>query len=712
MKKIVITLLAVSFLATLSAQTAKCGIDTKALVREEVSAGAETISFLVKVVPGYDRAAFEKAGIVIGATAGQIVTMRVPVASLSLLESSKEVLQYSISHRIAAPECDAARADTRADSVQSGLGVIDGLNIDGSGVLIGITDWGFDYTHPNYNGGTSSNRRLERAWDHFKLSGPAPAGFTYGTEIVGTYDLSDAHGDTSNLYGYGTHGTHVAGIASGKGKNSRYRGMAPKAKLLFSSFGLGEAEWMDAVAWMARVARESNRRIVINSSWGMYSFSTLDGTSLLCQAINSLSDSGVVFVTSAGNNGHNSVPFHISKTFTTDTVDTLRTIVMAASDIYAITETGQALIMWGEQDHDFQTAIRIKNGNNLWTTPFYNTANGDTVVSDTLLCGTDTVTYRVMIEHSNPFDGRPHIQLDLDKTPHEKQLLITATSGTVHAWNVANKENHAGNEGCSFINSAREGFTRGDCYYGIGEPACAAKCISVAAHMSDSRNSSNNTWRHGDLTDFSSYGPLIDGSQKPEISAPGQDVVSSISVWSTSEYNTSQYSVMTYPIGNLTYRWSPMSGTSMSSPVVTGIVALIMQANPDLTVDEIRNIITSTARNDEKTGPLVANDSADIRWGWGKIDALRAVNAAISHVGIEQAESQRLPLHVYPNPATGRLTINTGCGEPVTATVYGIDGRTVSRFQVSQETSIDVSSWPKGVYMLCVGSRTEKIIVK
>ena len=146
--------------------------------------------------------------------------------------------------------------------------------------------------------------------------------------------------------------------------------------------------------------------------------------------------------------------------------------------------------------------------------------------------------------------------------------------------------------------------------------------------------------------------------------------------------------------------------------MVTGIVALILQANPDLSVDEIRDIITSTARNDAITGPLVANDSADRRWGWGKIDALRAVNAAISHASLEQAEHYRLPLHVYPNPATGRLTINTGCGEPVTATIYGVDGRTVTRLQITQETSIDVSSWPKGVYILSVGSRTEKMIVK
>ena len=709
MKRIILTLLAVSVLAAVSAQTAKCGIDTKALVREEIAAGAETISFLVKVVPGFDRAVFEKAGVDIGGQGGPIVTMRVPVESLGLLENSKDVVQYSISHRVGGIDCDKARADTRADSVQKGLGTIEGIKIDGSGVLIGITDWGFDYSHPNYNGQTSSNWRMERAWDHFKKSGPAPAGYNYGTETIGAYELADAHGDTSNLYGYGTHGTHVAGIAAGKGKAGKYRGMAPGARLLFCSFGLGEAEWMDAVDWMYRVAKEQGKRLVINSSWGMYTFSTLDGTSLLSQHINSMSDSGVVFCTSAGNNGD--AMFHVSQTFVDTVTDTLRTIVKAASEIYVIEETGQALIMWGEEGHDFEATVRIKNGDNTWTGPFYSTAN-DTVIYDTMFCGVDTVTWRVMMEHSNPYDGRPHMQLDLNKTPLEKQLLITAESGTVHAWNVANKENHAGNEGCYFVNDRREGFTAGDNNYGIGEPACAEKCISVAAHMSDSWNVTTHECRTGDHASFTSYGPLINGKQKPEISAPGHEIISSISVWSTDSRNSANESAMDISVGGHTYRWASMSGTSMSCPVVTGITALILQANPDLSVNNIRHIITSTARNDDKTGPLVANDSADVRWGWGKIDALRAVNAALSSVSVQQAEKYRLPLHVYPNPASGKLMINTGCGEMQTAEIMSIDGRKVMEVPVTLETPVDVSRLPQGVYILRVGSRTEKIIIK
>ena len=93
MKKIVFTLLAISLLASAAAQTTKCAIDTKALVREEVAAGAQSIRFLAKMAPGFDRGVLEKAHIVVGAQAGDIVTLTVPVENLGVLESNKEVLQ-------------------------------------------------------------------------------------------------------------------------------------------------------------------------------------------------------------------------------------------------------------------------------------------------------------------------------------------------------------------------------------------------------------------------------------------------------------------------------------------------------------------------------------------------------------------------------------------------------------------------------------------
>ena len=710
MKKILLTLLAMSLLIGASAQSAKCGIDTKALMAEEVAVGAQSLRFLAKMVPGFDRDALEKAGITVGAQAGDIVTLRVPVGSLQLLDDNKEVLQYSISHRIAQPTNDQARVDTRTAMVYDGIGVLGDTSINGKGVYVGITDWGFDYTNLGYNNRGDTNRRLERAWDHFRHRGPAPAGFDYGTEIIGYNALMNAQGDTANLYNYNTHGTHVTGIAAGNGIHGDYRGHAPKARILQCSFGLGEAEWMDGVAWMRGIAQDSSRRLVVNSSWGMYSFSCLDGQSLLSQAINNWSAEGIVFCTSAGNNGDNM--FHINRNFSVEP-DTLKTVAEYYNCDNCI---GQALIIWGEQDHDFSAGFRMQAGTTVWASPMFSTAGGDRVVYDTLHCGDIDIPYRAMIEHSNPHDSRPHIQLDVDKnTALELQLYIAAQSGTVHAWNVANKENHAGNEGADFTNGGHLGFKAGNRNYGIGEPACAAKAISVAAHRSATMNA-DSTMIGGAIAYFSSYGPLISGAQKPEISAPGVSVVSSISPWTDNlSYYVTQAQNNGWPVVTVQghkYAWCAMSGTSMSSPAVTGIVALVLQANPLLSTNQVRDIIFSTARNDSYTGPLIANDSASEVWGWGKIDALAAVNLAMQTVSIEQAEELGLPMHIYPNPATQSVTIAAGCGGQQQMSIFSIDGRLVMQAPVTDRITIDVSRWNGGVYIVRMGSRTAKMIVR
>ena len=61
----------------------------------------------------------------------------------------------------------------------------------------------------------------------------------------------------------------------------------------------------------------------------------------------------------------------------------------------------------------------------------------------------------------------------------------------------------------------------------------------------------------------------------------------------------------------------------MATPHVTGVIALMLDANPDLTVDEIETILKSTAK---PLGLVHPNNT----FGWGRVDALAAVNAALA----------------------------------------------------------------------------------
>jgi subtilisin family serine protease len=675
-----------------------------------IQKGVETIGVLAKVDNTFDAKSIYVLGGNVGGRMGNIVSIHLPLGALQQLSQVAGIINFSVAHW-AAPMMDNTRFDMRADSVHQGLGLPQAY--DGTGVLIGITDWGFDYTHPNLN--KKKNPRIERAWDQYKLKGPAPSGFTYGTEIIGYDSLMAVGGDTSNIYSYGTHGTHVAGITGGNGvHDSIYRGMAPGAHWLLGSWLLDDASWIDEVYWMWQVAKEENKRLVVNSSWGMYSFSNLNGTSLLSQAINSLSDSGVVFCTSAGNNGD--TRFHIKKIFTSDT-DTLKTLPSWYSYNTAI---GEVIILWGtpaENGHSHPFNIRFgmaRNDGEIYWSQWVNSNDNSNILSGLLpLANTDTCHWNVMCETANANDGRPHIQLNVNSVPgYTLHLWITSDSGSrVDGWNVVNLQNHAGNMGADFVNNGLTGYTMGDYSYGVGEPGCAAKTLTIAAHRADYM--SNNTYHAGGLATFSSHGPAYGEYTKPEVSAPGSYVVSSISSRTT---EIIQDVTATVVAGGKPYKWAPLSGTSMSSPAVAGMVALMLQANPNLSVDQIRNIVFSTARNDEMTGTIHANGTPSVTWGWGKADALDAVAAAINLLDIEVAQQNMPQLILYPNPAKDCLTLVTSDLEPEAMTIFSSIGHEVMSRPVRNGETIQLNSLSRGIYivrmMSKLGVRTQKLVIK
>jgi subtilisin family serine protease len=108
----------------------------------------------------------------------------------------------------------------------------------------------------------------------------------------------------------------------------------------------------------------------------------------------------------------------------------------------------------------------------------------------------------------------------------------------------------------------------------------------------------------GSISTFSSLGPTRDGRPSPTVAAPGQSI---IAPQPTSTGDT----------------YGAMAGTSMAAPMVTGTVALMLQANPGLTAEEIRDFLTSSARADSFTGT-----TPNYAWGAGKLDAAGAFACA------------------------------------------------------------------------------------
>lgn len=193
-----------------------------------------------------------------------------------------------------------------------------------------------------------------------------------------------------------------------------------------------------------------------------------------------------------------------------------------------------------------------------------------------------------------------------------------------------------------------------NCSSTFGPPAYFEESFSVGSTRFDDY-----------ISGFSSRGPvLIDGSNrmKPNVSAPGENVRSST------------------PGGN----YANYSGTSMAGPHVVGLVALVLSANPALAghVEDIEDIVEQTAVYLADT--LDCGSSSGIArpnhaYGWGRVDALGAVQAALEWLPTVSTVTPVLPMAtISPNPMheAAIFALENLSGETVLE-IFNAEGRLV-----------------------------------
>jgi serine protease AprX len=128
---------------------------------------------------------------------------------------------------------------------------------------------------------------------------------------------------------------------------------------------------------------------------------------------------------------------------------------------------------------------------------------------------------------------------------------------------------------------------------------------------------------------FSARGPTLDGNSKPDILAPGRKIISL--------YSVSSYLDGALPgrrmLSRLSRPYFRLTGTSMAAPVVSGVVALLLQKKPSLKPDQVKSILTDTAHS-------VSGSSDTV--GAGVVDAYAALTSnqiGVGNTGLRPANT-------------------------------------------------------------------------
>lgn len=635
-------------------------------------------------------------------------TARVKLSGLSALASAPGVT-YVQTGATARQMLDIARPETGIDKVHEGASGL-GSPYTGKGVVVGIVDAGFDYTHIAFR--DADNRiRIKRVWEQGAISSkyPSPEKYGYGVELSLPGEIAQAQGDISG----NSHGTHVAAIAAGSATvcSGAYLGMAPEAEIVLVSLGHTHSEDVEisnAISYIYDYATERGLPCVVNLSLGMHA-GPHDGTSTFDTLADALQGPGRLIVGSAGN--FRSQIFHAGRAFGSADDAPLRTLV----DFRSSVSKGGTIEVWGEPDADFEVVLidNLKDSGDDSERQIVYPATEPT--SSISVSRNITGTVEVASEIS-PLNGKKHVVLTTAlrsvRSGHQLAIEITPKgAGRVDMW--------ADNVYLGLKNSDLGGFEKLGSESTIGEIGGTGKRIlSVGAYTTRPSfielGKTEPTTVHetlGQIASFSSNGPTADGRIKPDVAAPGCMIASAVSINDNS--GTLLYAGQ-HNDGTRYHLFGYMQGTSMSSPAVAGVVATWLQAYPELTPEQLHEIVASTA--------VVPEGAAlpDNNWGYGKIDALAGLKKCIELSAVESVGSDPdAPFGAVVRAVPGEVRADMLADAPASIRVHSLTGALVASVAdpsatVGSSLSLSTASLSPGVYLATVSvgrdSRTIKIM--
>ena len=649
-----------------------------------------------------------------------ICIAQIPLSSLSALSRDSRV------QRIEANRLHHITMDTTA-LVLNALPVYEGYQLPqaytGEGVVVGVQDIGFDLTHPTLYDTTGTRYRVKCVWDMLSADTigsamPVGADYTDPDAIVALGCVRDGI--------ISSHGTHTSGTAAGSGYGTSYRGMAYESDIcLVANAVSSDLQFIspddiykytyatDALGfkYLFDYADAVGKPCVVSFSEGSHQDFRGDDV-LYYEMLDKLVGPGHILVASAGNEGL--VDNYMHKP---------AGVVSAATDIRTLNSDFFTFSIRGSGEYALKLTAHHYGQPEETATIFTRDilAMPDSMLTDTLRFA--DIPYFVKIaaypscydEHDCVLEGQfstvkkkavsegavdsvdvnlgayEPVTLELDGESSDIQLFVS--SGYIHpGWGTSPVERS----------------------HNIHSPGSAPSVICVGA----------NTHRRGFINQFGDYitqetgyqgagngkralysstGPTFDGRIKPEVLAPGTNVMASYSSWTDSPPVTltqfTEFKGRTYP-------WGANSGTSMATPVVSGAIALWLQANPRLTPDDVRGVLARTCR---KVGAAEGADYPNNEAGYGEIDVYRGLldvldlKAAIHDLSDTQPESVRFAIHGNRL----ELAFASPLSQSVSWRVYSVGGAQMLQGQLPSGSDcavIDLAALPPAVYAVQLNS--------
>ena len=762
MKRLLSTILVVIFTLSITAQV--WNTDTKmspwllnkyeqqqTAVRENGGAlraqGRPVINYILALVESTDGDATiqQKGGLVWQDFGHGFYAAFLPVDSLGALDQSASIVRME-ANELSNVLNDNSKEILGVNKVWNGIELPQAFR--GNGVLAGVMDIGFDFTHPSFRNEDGSSRVIW-FWDPLaENDNPKELGRTYTTpdEVLAAEHSYNAAQDN--------HGSHVLGSIAGRGIDGNFAGMAPEADIIGGHIPLGdipqdfysrlndylmktflpetnglpmgivnvEISSVIDLAMLYKIfkkADELNKPCVVNWSFGAASSFSADFTAYET-VLNSMLGPGRIVVASAGNDGG------------------MMKYVKKEAD-----KPMEQPVYYKSELRNYYMYIRTKMDN-----PFFKM---DMVFEDLA----DTIhidTYDAIIKNAFNQDYEASVDIprsewedefeDVGEYPFSVAVKTTNFAEGYAGFNLivhpSEKYSHSENMvGKIIVNSPVEleflgskdtkgGYTRfsnenidnsrGCNIKTIGFPGSLERIVTVGAmHQCTSFTNifgEDATYialgsEEGHLSSFSSCGPTIDNRIKPDVVAPGHNVLSVYNSFyepGPAENVEKKMAYKANAFGKDYAIWT-MSGTSMSSPVATGVIALWLQANPNLTPEDIKGVIERTSHQPE---PEFSGNDKNIYYGWGEIDAYAGLLDILGLTGIREI-SQHQPTGLKFR-LEGRTLHIDGIDSSETVTVFDLSGRPVLRTETSSDGILSLPELSAGVYAVQVGRRGSTLI--